>query len=51
MATDNDRGSPFAQLMVELARMRNKTLKTAIFDVDNVIDLLTKARDQIAQGA
>jgi hypothetical protein len=51
MATDNDRGSPFAPLMAELARMRNKTLKTAIHDVDEVLDLLTKARDQIAQGA
>ncbi|GKU00539.1 transcription factor [Fusarium langsethiae] len=49
MATDNDCGSPFAPLMAELARMRNKTLKTAIHDVDDVLDLLTKARDQIAQ--
>lgn len=50
MATDNDRGSPFAPLMAELARMRNKNLKSAIDDVDSVIDLLVNARDQIAQG-
>ncbi|KAI1068361.1 uncharacterized protein FIESC28_03672 [Fusarium coffeatum] len=49
MATDNDRGSPFAPLMAELARMRNKNLKSAIDDVDSVIDLLVNARDQIAQ--
>jgi hypothetical protein len=47
---DNDHVSPFAPLMVELARMRNRTLKSAIDDVDQVIELLTNAREQIAQG-
>ncbi|KAF9771257.1 hypothetical protein IL306_011115 [Fusarium sp. DS 682] len=46
---DNDHVSPFAPLMVELARMRNSTLKSAIDDVDQVIELLTNAREQIAQ--
>ncbi|KAF5268696.1 hypothetical protein FOXYS1_404 [Fusarium oxysporum] len=46
---DNDHVSPFAPLMVELARMRNRTLKSAIDDVDQVIELLTNAREQIAQ--
>ena len=47
---DNDHVSPFAPLMVELARMRNRTLKTVVDDVDKVIDLLTNAREKIAQG-
>ncbi|KAF4494963.1 hypothetical protein FAGAP_8908 [Fusarium agapanthi] len=46
---DNDHVSPFAPLMVELARMRNRTLKTVVNDVDQVIELLTNAREKIAQ--
>ncbi|KAM0253419.1 hypothetical protein ACHAP5_000448 [Fusarium lateritium] len=47
---DNDHASPFAPLMAELARMRTRNLNAAIDEVDSVIDLLTTAREQIAQG-
>ncbi|KAF5021593.1 hypothetical protein F66182_6375 [Fusarium sp. NRRL 66182] len=46
---DNDHASPFAPLMAELARMRKANLNAAIDDVDQVIDLLTAAREQVAQ--
>lgn len=42
--------SPFAPLHVELARMRKSTLKSAISDVDKIIDLLVAAREQVAEG-
>lgn len=47
---DNDHVSPFAPLMAELARMRTRNLNAAIDEVDSVIELLTTAREQIAQG-
>jgi E3 ubiquitin-protein transferase RMND5 len=42
--------SPFAPLHVELARMRKSTLRSAISDVDKIIDLLVAAREQVAEG-
>lgn len=48
MATDHI--SPFAPLMAELARMRKSNLNAAIEDVDQIIDLLTSAREQVAGG-
>lgn len=48
--TDKDHPSPFAPLMAELARMRRSNLKTAIDDVDQIINLLTSAREQVAGG-
>ena len=45
-----DHPSPFAPLMAELARMRKSNLTAAIDDVDSIINLLTAAREQVAQG-
>ena len=47
---DSDHVSPFAPLMVELARMRKSNLNAAIDDVDQIIDLLTATREQVAGG-
>ncbi|KAF7556639.1 hypothetical protein G7046_g6234 [Stylonectria norvegica] len=49
--TDHDHPSPFAPLMAELARMRKSNLTAAIDDVDQIIDLLTAAREQAAGDA
>ncbi|XP_044719884.1 RING-type zinc-finger domain-containing protein [Hirsutella rhossiliensis] len=46
--SDEDTQSPFAPLLADLARMRRANLKTAIDDVDKILDLLTKAREQVA---
>lgn len=48
---DNDNPSPFTPLYAELARMRKAKLKSAIDDVDQIIDLLTSTREQVARGA
>ncbi|WAO84302.1 Hypothetical protein NCS54_00151100 [Fusarium falciforme] len=48
---DSDHVSPFAPLMVELARMRKSNLNAAIDDVDQIIDLLTATREQVAGEA
>ncbi|KAL2211751.1 regulator of gluconeogenesis Rmd5 [Sarocladium strictum] len=41
--------SPFATLRADVARMRRSGLRHAINDVDKVIDILTAAREQVAQ--
>ena len=43
--------SPFPPLQAELARMKRSTLSSAIKDVDEIIDFLTSAREQVAGGA
>jgi hypothetical protein len=43
--------SPFATLRADVARMRRSGLRHAINDVDKVIDILTAAREQVAQGS
>ncbi|KAF7549806.1 hypothetical protein G7Z17_g6144 [Cylindrodendrum hubeiense] len=48
MAGSDDHVSPFGPLMAELARMRKSNLTSAIEDVDQIIDLLTAAREQVA---
>ncbi|KAF4505434.1 hypothetical protein G6O67_007384 [Ophiocordyceps sinensis] len=48
---DEDTTSPFAPLLVDLARMRRSNLTAAIEDVDKILDLLTKAREQVARDA
>ncbi|KAL6413525.1 putative regulator of gluconeogenesis Rmd5 [Ilyonectria robusta] len=48
MAGSDDHVSPFGPLMAELARMRKSNLTSAIDDVDQIIDLLTAAREQVA---
>lgn len=48
--TDQDHPSPFAPLMAELARMRKSNLSAAIDDVDQIINLLSAAREQVAHG-
>ncbi|PFH59923.1 hypothetical protein XA68_11692 [Ophiocordyceps unilateralis] len=45
---DDETMSPFAPLLAELARMRKSNLSAAIDDVDKIIDLLSKAREQVA---
>jgi hypothetical protein len=49
---DNDDlpASPFAPLRADVSRMRRSGLRHAISDIDKVIDLLTAAREQVAQG-
>lgn len=47
---DDDHPSPFGPLQVELARMRKSNLTGAIDDVEKIIDLLTAAREQVAEG-
>ncbi|KAJ6442864.1 regulator of gluconeogenesis Rmd5 [Purpureocillium lavendulum] len=42
--------SPFPPLLNELARVRRSNLTAAIGDVDNIIELLTSAREQVAAG-
>lgn len=37
--------------MAELARMRKSNLNSAIEDVDQIVDLLVIARNQVAAGA
>ena len=49
-ATDKDHPSPFAPLMAELARMKKSNLTAVVDDVDQIIDLLTAAREQVAGG-
>jgi hypothetical protein len=49
-AVDDSSASPFGPLQAELARMRRSTLSSAIDDVDQIIELLTAAREQVAQG-
>ncbi|PHH75962.1 hypothetical protein CDD80_1924 [Ophiocordyceps camponoti-rufipedis] len=46
---DDEGSSPFAPLLAELARMRKSNLSAAIDDVDSIIDLLLKAREQVAR--
>ncbi|PNY28017.1 Regulator of gluconeogenesis Rmd5 [Tolypocladium capitatum] len=48
---DDDTASPFAPLLVELARMRKSNLTAAIRDVDQIISLLMSAREQVAADA
>ncbi|KAK3175757.1 hypothetical protein K4F52_010026 [Lecanicillium sp. MT-2017a] len=48
MAGEDDHPSPFGPLQVELARMKKSNLNSAIDDVDQIIDLLSSAREQIA---
>lgn len=48
--SEEDTPSPFAPLLVDLARMRRAKLTTAIDDVDKILDLLTKAREQVTRG-
>ncbi|KPM35640.1 hypothetical protein AK830_g10927 [Neonectria ditissima] len=48
MTGSDDHVSPFGPLMAELARMRKSNLTSAIEDVDQIIDLLTAAREQVA---
>ncbi|KAH7156381.1 CTLH/CRA C-terminal to lish motif domain-containing protein [Dactylonectria macrodidyma] len=48
MAGNDDHVSPFGPLMAELARMRKSNLTSAIDDVDQIIELLTAAREQVA---
>lgn len=50
MAGEDDHPSPFGPLQVELARMKKSNLNSAIDDVDQIIDLLSSAREQIAAG-
>lgn len=51
MAGHEDSPSPFAPLVAELDRMKKSTLTAAIDDVDKIIDLLSKAREQVAADA
>ncbi|KAK7430147.1 hypothetical protein QQZ08_003332 [Neonectria magnoliae] len=48
MAGSDDHASPFGPLMAELARMRKSNLTSAIEDVDQIIGLLTAAREKVA---
>jgi hypothetical protein len=50
MAEEDDHPSPFGPLEVELARMKQSNLNSAISDVDQIIDLLSSAREQVAAG-
>ncbi|KJZ77378.1 hypothetical protein HIM_03102 [Hirsutella minnesotensis 3608] len=46
--SEEDTPSPFAPLLAEVARMRKSNLTAAIDDVDKIIELLTRAREQVA---
>ncbi|TQS32162.1 hypothetical protein Golomagni_07534, partial [Golovinomyces magnicellulatus] len=48
-SAEDDHESPFGPLQAELARMRESNLTTAIEEVDEIISLLTAAREQVAQ--
>ncbi|RDA90260.1 hypothetical protein CP533_4604 [Ophiocordyceps camponoti-saundersi (nom. inval.)] len=48
---DDETLSPFAPLLAELARMRKSNLSSAIQDVDKIIDLLSKTREQVAENS
>lgn len=50
MTGSNDHISPFGPLMAELARMRKSNLNSTIEDVDQIINFLTAAREQVASG-
>lgn len=47
---EDDHPSPFGPLQVELARMKKSNLTAAIDDVDDILTLLTEARNRVAQG-
>lgn len=47
---EDERPSPFAPLQADVERMKRSNLTTAIDDVDQVIDLLMSAREQVAGG-
>lgn len=47
---EHDHPSPFGPLQVELARMKKSNLTAAIDDVDDILTLLTEARNRVAQG-
>ncbi|TWU71602.1 hypothetical protein ED733_003267 [Metarhizium rileyi] len=50
-AEEDMSSSPFGPLLAELARMRKSNLNAAINDIDSIINLLTAARDQVADDA
>ncbi|OAA48544.1 Ran binding protein-like, CRA domain protein [Metarhizium rileyi] len=50
-AEEDMSSSPFGPLLAELARMRKSNVNAAINDIDSIINLLTAARDQVADDA
>lgn len=47
---DNAPVSPFAPLQADLARMKKSNLNAAIGDVDKILEMLERTREQVAQG-